>query len=666
MKVNFRKIFIFIVFFSLQILKTELVFASETQGTIDSTYKYAWSNQAGWINFNPSNGNIKITDNGITGYAWSENYGWINMAPSQSGVKINSNGTLSGYAWGENLGWINFSGVSINCNGQFKGTASGDIIGILTFDCSNCKVVTDYRPPNCRTTPPQPPFCGDGSCNGTETCLSCPQDCGECPPFCGDGKCNGNETCSTCPADCGECPPFCGDNKCQPPETCNTCPQDCGECKKPFCGDGECSGNETCSNCPVDCGECPIICGDKICQITETCLSCPQDCGECPPFCGDGKCNGNETCSTCPADCGECIIPPKPVCGNKICEKGEGCLTCPDDCGECPPLPPQIDIPLRVITTTALVVTVLTTAFASPFTLPELFLLPTRLLGAILIAFGWKKRNPPWGVVYDSVTKQPLDPAYITLKTADGNTISSCITDIDGRYGFLAEPGFYKMTAQKTNYLFPSQKLAGKSQDELYDNLYFGEEFEIKRDTVVNKNIPLDPISFDWNEFVKQKKHLTKFFTRWDLFLRKISDLLYAIGFILAIIAFLFAPYPYNTIILCLYIFLFALRILGVKPRPFGSVIDKKTGLPLPFAIIRIIDASSHRQISHRITDRYGRYFCLVPKGKYYVKIEKKKDDGSYALIYISSVIDATKTGIIKNIFKIPTEEISLPQSSLQ
>jgi len=28
-------------------------------------------------------------------------------------------------------------------------------------------------------------------------------------PVCGDGSCNGAETCSTCPADCGACPPTC-------------------------------------------------------------------------------------------------------------------------------------------------------------------------------------------------------------------------------------------------------------------------------------------------------------------------------------------------------------------------------------------------------------------------------------------------------------------------
>jgi PGF-pre-PGF domain-containing protein len=53
-------------------------------------------------------------------------------------------------------------------------------------------------------------ICGDGRCEGGETCSSCPQDCGRCPSgrkaYCGDGRCEGGETCSSCPQDCGVCP----------------------------------------------------------------------------------------------------------------------------------------------------------------------------------------------------------------------------------------------------------------------------------------------------------------------------------------------------------------------------------------------------------------------------------------------------------------------------
>ncbi len=95
------------------------------------------------------------------------------------------------------------------------------------------------------------PKCGDALCNGTETCSTCPGDCGACCP---NGACDNGETCSTCAADCGACP-VCGDTKCNGTETCSTCPGDCGAC--PVCGDTKCNGTETCSTCPGDCGACP-------------------------------------------------------------------------------------------------------------------------------------------------------------------------------------------------------------------------------------------------------------------------------------------------------------------------------------------------------------------------------------------------------------------------
>ncbi len=99
------------------------------------------------------------------------------------------------------------------------------------------------------------PWCGDGACNGGETCQSCGADCGACGPVCGDGQCSGGETCQSCSADCGSCPPSCGDGQCSGGETCQSCSADCGSCP-PACGDGQCSGGETCQSCSQDCGGC--------------------------------------------------------------------------------------------------------------------------------------------------------------------------------------------------------------------------------------------------------------------------------------------------------------------------------------------------------------------------------------------------------------------------
>ncbi len=311
----------------------------------------------------------------------------------------------------------------------------------------------------------------------------------------------------------------------------------------------------------------------------------------------------------------------------------------------------------KVVSTTGVAITTATIAtnvFTSSVFSPEIFLIPFRIFSLLMFALGIKKRSRPWGVVYDSITKQPIDPAYVILKDLQDKNVSSAITDIDGRYGFLVKPGVYKITANKTNYSFPSQKLLGKTQDELYDNLYFGDQIEFKKEgEVITKNIPLDSIKFDWNEFAKKDKTFMKFYSKWDLILGKISDAFFVVGFIVAVIAFFAAPYPYNTIIVGFYLFLLVLRILGIKLKPIGHIINKETGTPLSFAILRVIIPVSNIEVTHKIADKYGKYYCLIPSGKYYVKIENKNDDGSYSLVYTSPVIDTSKKGIIKKIFKV-------------
>ncbi len=126
-------------------------FASTTDGMIDTTYKYAWGANSGWINLGATNGNVHITDSALTGYAWSENYGWINLNPSNGGVSNNNEGTLSGNAWGQHLGWINFAGVTINSSGQFSGSATVSVDNTkINFDCTRCTVKTDWRPASTR------------------------------------------------------------------------------------------------------------------------------------------------------------------------------------------------------------------------------------------------------------------------------------------------------------------------------------------------------------------------------------------------------------------------------------------------------------------------------------------------------------------------------------
>jgi len=274
-----------------------------------------------------------------------------------------------------------------------------------------------------------------------------------------------------------------------------------------------------------------------------------------------------------------------------------------------------------------------------------------RLQNLFLAWLGFRKRRRDWGVVYDSVTKQPLDPAYVVLSDLQGNEVASSITDLDGRYGFLVPPGIYRINAGKTHYQFPSRMLAGKQKDELYDNLYFGGEIEIKRDDeVITKNIPMDPLDADWNEIAKRQQRRFGFFKKADIVFHKIVNFFFWAGFALAVFMVVIAPETINFLILGLYVFMLILSLSGWSGRKYGKVSDR-SGNPLAFAIIRVFNPELHREVAHKVTNANGRYYSIVPKGRYYITIERKNPDGSYEKVYTSQIM-RVKNGILKDDFK--------------
>jgi hypothetical protein len=166
MKKSFSKIYLLSTFVFLFAFVDS--FASVTNGTIDTTFKYARvcdsadCTASSTINFAASGGNVAINDANtvtanVTGYAWGSTLGWINMAPSGGGVSVNiSSGAMSGYAWSGTSGYINFAptsyGVTINSSGELNGHAwaGGPAGGWIKFACPGVAgdtcVKTDWRP----------------------------------------------------------------------------------------------------------------------------------------------------------------------------------------------------------------------------------------------------------------------------------------------------------------------------------------------------------------------------------------------------------------------------------------------------------------------------------------------------------------------------------------
>ena len=129
-----------------------------------------------------------------------------NVAISYNGTPIDSNGaSTSGNITCTGYDCDGFSVSNDSCQNQgYLCCASCGSTSYSQYDsdcysggvcCSECNF--DISSDN---------YCGDSSCNGSETCSTCPSDCGECPTECGNGNCEDGETCSTCPTDCGSCP----------------------------------------------------------------------------------------------------------------------------------------------------------------------------------------------------------------------------------------------------------------------------------------------------------------------------------------------------------------------------------------------------------------------------------------------------------------------------
>lgn len=139
-----KQFVVILIIFSFFLLPLSVLAAN-----FSGDYKWAWGENIGWLNFQPTDEGVTVANDGLTGYLWAENVGWIkldydgtpgatNTTSTNWGVTNDGSGNLGGYAWGENIGWVNFnptdSQVTIDGNGDFSGYAWAENIGWIKFD----------------------------------------------------------------------------------------------------------------------------------------------------------------------------------------------------------------------------------------------------------------------------------------------------------------------------------------------------------------------------------------------------------------------------------------------------------------------------------------------------------------------------------------------------
>ena len=279
--------------------------------------------------------------------------------------------------------------------------------------------------------------------------------------------------------------------------------------------------------------------------------------------------------------------------------------------------------------------------------IPSLF---TRFMNMLLTFVFNRKRQR--GIVYDSKTKEPLDPAYLSVIDATtGKELFNQITDLEGRYGFILKKGTYKIVANKTHYQFPSVQLAGRTSDQVYENLYFGEVFTVSdEDYVVTMNIPMDPLEADWNQQEKRRIGALRYFIEHQKTFAWFLDVLFIIGFLVSLAITYYSPVWWNILMSVLYIVIATLQVTGFGAVTAGKI--TKNGAPLGGAIVRVYNANLNHEVAHKITTETGGYYLLVPKANYYLTIEQQNADGSYTHVFTSTVMSAGQ-GVINKSFDL-------------
>jgi hypothetical protein len=252
------------------------------------------------------------------------------------------------------------AGTCVICEPDCAGKLCGDDgCGGSCGECTGeCVAGLCHAGPGCEVDAEQAPFCGgcgceecvcamDPYCCGEEDgqgwwdslCVGeCIEQCGGCAVIesCGDGTCDGVETCSNCPDDCGCanggicfagecCTPWCGGSNCGD----DGCGGSCGECVEgEDCMSGVCLAPLDGPGCvPTVDGEGAGVAGCGGCDC-EACV-CEMD----PFCCGNDEAGSGYWDSICVAECTECgSCLPEAECGNALCEPSEDCGTCAEDC----------------------------------------------------------------------------------------------------------------------------------------------------------------------------------------------------------------------------------------------------------------------------------------------------------------------------------------------
>jgi hypothetical protein len=242
------------------------------------------------------------------------------------------------------------------------------------------------------------------------------------------------------------------------------------------------------------------------------------------------------------------------------------------------------------------------------------------LFSWILSIIGLRKRRKPWGVIYDAITKNPIDLAIVRLIDAKTKKlIETQVTDKNGRFSFVPVPGEYTITATKQEFLFPS-KIVTETIDGDFINIYHQETVAIKNtDETIQMSIPLDqkaPATFHKKTLQTMVKELTGKYALASLI----------VSMTISIALTTYVPSTLNAVLLLVNsVFIMSqVMLMAHEQKPWGIVFSAHDLKPVPLAAIAIFDAKQQKLLRSRLTDYYGRFNFLAPAGEFILSVSKE------------------------------------------
>ena len=234
-------------------------------------------------------------------------------------------------------------------------------------------------------------------------------------------------------------------------------------------------------------------------------------------------------------------------------------------------------------------------AIASAFAQPRLFY--------YALAWFWKRKSKlPWGIISDKFSHSPVAFARITL-VKDGKRIDSQTTDLQGKYGFMADKGEYQIFITHPDYTDFSKEISVK-----YDGQTLAQDFELNSKAQQDFGSSLTWVFYQARKFIKQ-----------NLFI--LNTIIFSTGFVYTVFAVANSLTVFNYIILSLYLLQIVLIMVFyfTASKKWGQVLDVSTGEAIPGAIVRLLN--NERQLDVAITDLQGRYNFILEPGEYYLKV---------------------------------------------